>query len=286
MFAPIVPTTIFSMPSPSRQTLEILVRGRRLCVDVAGTGLPCVLLHPFPFDRRYFSDVADQIAARAHTVVPDLRGFGASELGGPFSIADLADDVAALLDHLRIDRAVVVGLSMGGYVALAFAAKYPRRTLGIALSDTRAGADSPDARANRDKDAAFVREQGNVAFIERQLPRLLSSAASESLRAHVRQLGTQNSETIVEALQALRDRPDRRNELASITCPAVVLVGTEDVMTPPAEAAAIATAIPSAVLVELPGAGHLANLEAPAPFSQAIIGFIGRVQSAISASKP
>jgi 3-oxoadipate enol-lactonase len=273
------------MALPDR--IEIVSHGRRLCTDVAGaeTGVPCVLLHPFPFDRRYFAETARQIAGRARTIVPDCRGFGESELGGDFSITDLADDLAAILDHLRVERAVIAGLSMGGYVALAFAAKYPRRLLGLVLSDTRAGADSPETRANRDKDIEFVRNQGGTAFIERQLPKLVSAAASETLRAEVKRLGDQKADAIVAALQALRDRPDRRAELAHIICPTLVLVGTDDVMTPPAEAAAMATAIPKAVLVELPGAGHLANLEAPGPFAQAIIGFLGRAQSAISPPK-
>jgi 3-oxoadipate enol-lactonase len=271
------------MASPER--IEILTNGRRLCADVAGTGVPCVLLHPFPFDRRYFADTARQIEGRARTIVPDMRGFGDSELGGDFAIADLADDVAAILDHLHIDRAAVVGMSMGGYVALAFAAKYPRRLLGLALSDTRAGADSPEARANRDKDIALVRTAGPSALVESQLPRLLSPAASEAVRLEVKRLGSQNPDAVTAALAALRDRPDRRHELANITCPSVVLVGTDDVVAPPSEAAAMATAIPKAVLVELPGAGHLANLEAPTPFAQALIGFLGRAQSAISAPK-
>jgi 3-oxoadipate enol-lactonase len=271
-----------------RERIEIVTHGRRLCADLGGSGVPCVLLHPFPFDRRYFAETAHQIEGRARTIVPDLRGFGESDPGdqGDFAIADLADDVAALLDHLRIDRAVIVGLSMGGYVALAFAATHPRRLLGLALADTRAGADSPETRANRDRDIELVRSSGTPAFVDRQLPRLLSPAAPAALRAEVKRLGdSQKPDAVIAALAALRDRPDRRNELGNITCPSVVLVGTDDVLTPPTEAAAMATAIPRAVLVELPGAGHLANLEAPLPFAQALIGFLGRAQSAISTPK-
>lgn len=275
-----------SAESPTAASpLDILVQGRRIRVDVSGTGVPCVLLHPFPLDRRYFADIARRIEGRARVLVPDLRGFGDSELGGRFAIADLADDVAAVLDHLRIDRAVLVGLSMGGYVALAFAAKHPRRLLGLALSDTRAGADGPEARANRDKDIELVRTQGPAALVEKQLPRLLAPAAPQPLRDQVRLLGQQAPETLIAALQALRDRPDRGDELARITCPTLVLVGTEDVITPPSEAAALATAIPRAVLVELSGAGHLASLETPTPFAQAITGFLGRAQAEVSAPK-
>jgi 3-oxoadipate enol-lactonase len=265
--------------------MDIVIKGRRLCFAVSGAGVPCVLLHPFPFDAGYFANVVQPIESRARVILPDVRGFGGSELDGAFSIADIADDVAAILDHLRIDRAVVGGLSMGGYVSLAFAAKYPKRLAGLILADTRAGADSPEARANRDKDAALVRAAGTAAFVDKVMPRLLAPNAPEARRDEVRRLAAQPAETVIAALAALRDRPDRTAELARITCPTLVVVGTEDVMTPPTEAAAMATAIPRAVLVELAGAGHLSNLEAPTPFAQAITGFLGRVQAEISAPR-
>ncbi len=266
------------------EPLDIRISGRRLVVDVAGTGMPCVLLHPFPFHRRYFAGLTPRLT-RARTIVPDLRGFGDSELGGPFSIADLADDVAALLDHLKIDRAVVGGVSMGGYVALAFAARHPRRLAGLVLADTRAGADGEAARANRQADLDLVSSEGGAALIAKQLPKLLSPSASDAQREEVRALAETRSETLTAAIAALRDRPDRQRELPAITCPALVIVGTEDVITPPAEAAAIATAVPRAVLVELPGVGHLANLEAPQPFAQAINGFVARAHAEISAPR-
>jgi 3-oxoadipate enol-lactonase len=255
-----------------------VINGRRMAVDVgpAQRGVPCVLLHPFPFNRRYFADTARRIEARALTIVPDLRGFGESEPSDAFSIAELADDVAALLDQMKIDRAVVAGLSMGGYVALAFAAKYPTRLRGLVLADTRAGADSPEARAGREAALDLVQSQGAAALLESQLPKLLAPTASDQLRAEARALAEPRPATLIAAIQALRDRPDRRDELARITCPTLVVVGTEDPITPPAEAAALATAIPRAVLLELPGAGHLSSLEAPTPFAQALLGFLGR----------
>jgi pimeloyl-ACP methyl ester carboxylesterase len=253
--------------------------GRRLAVELGPStrGVPCVLLHPFPFNRRFFADTARGIEARARTIVPDLRGFGDSDPGdGPFSIADLADDVAALLDQLQIDRAVLVGLSMGGYVALAFAARHARRLRGLVLADTRAGADSPEARAGRESALRVLGEQGATGLLEAQLPKLLAPGASDEVHARARALGEPRAATLATAIAALRDRPDRRAELPAIPCPTLVLVGTEDAITPPSEAAVLATTIPRAVLVELPGAGHLSSLEAPAPFTQALLGFLGR----------
>src|SRR5688572_66721 len=110
--------------------MELTLSGRRMAYDVVGNGVPCVLLHAFPFDRRMFTDLAQGLANRARFILPDLRGFGESQGGAPYSIAELADDVAALLDQLAIARAVVGGVSMGGYVALAFAARHTQRLAG------------------------------------------------------------------------------------------------------------------------------------------------------------
>jgi pimeloyl-ACP methyl ester carboxylesterase len=260
--------------------MELRISGRRLVCDVYGTGPTCVLLHAFPFDRRLLAATATRLAARARVLVPDLRGFGDSELDGPYSIADLADDVARLLDEQGVERAVVGGISMGGYVSLAFASLHPQRLLGLVLADTKAGPDSSEARAARDQAMALVREEGVAAFVEAQLPKLLGPSASAEMREQVRALGAQRAESVLAALTALRDRPDRRPDLGRITCPTLILVGADDVVTPPAEAAALTTAISRAVLVEIPGAGHLANLEAPLPFAQAIAGFLGRTQAA------
>ena len=276
---------LFTFPSPAQrgmfapetERMDIRISGRRLACDIFGTGPTCVLLHAFPFDRRLLTAVAERLAARTRILVPDLRGFGDSDLDGPYSIADLADDVAHLLDQLGVDRAVVGGISMGGYVSLAFAARHPRRLLGLVLADTKAGADGAEARTARDEAMALVRSTGVAAYVEAQLPRLLAPSASPETREQVRTLGAQRPEAVLAALSALRDRPDRRTELPAIACPTLILVGAEDVVTPPTEAAAMTTAIPRAVLVEIPEAGHLANLEAPIPFAQAIAGFLGRM---------
>ncbi len=256
--------------------MEIRISGRRLAYDVYGTGPTCVLLHAFPFDRRLLAPLGERLGARARILVPDLRGFGASDLGGSYVIADLADDVAQLLDELGVDRAVVGGISMGGYVSLAFAARHGRRLRGLVLADTKAGPDSPEARTARDQAMALVRSAGVPAYLESVLPKLVGPVAADAVSEQVRALGAQPPEAVLAGLTALRDRPDRRGELAGIECPTLILVGADDVLTPPSEAAAMTTAIPRAVLVEIPGAGHLANLEAPLPFAQAIAGFLSR----------
>jgi 3-oxoadipate enol-lactonase len=246
------------------------VNGRMLSYDDTGSGEPIVLLHAFPFDRRMWWSTAAALAGRHRVIAPDLRGFGESPASGPFSIADLADDVAALLDVLGLSRATLLGLSMGGYVALAFAARHGARLERLVLADTKAGPDTPEARRGRDEAIALVQAEGVEAYLERQLPRLLSPGASDALRASTRALGLQTPEALVNGLVALRDRPDRTGELGQIAVSTLVMVGAEDRVTPPSEARAMAAAISGARLVELPAAGHLSNLEAPAAFEAAL----------------
>jgi len=256
--------------------MELVISGRKLAFEVEGQGVPFVFLHAFPFDRRFGADLARRLAPRAQVIRPDLRGFGESSLDGDYTLADLADDVCAVLDGLQIQRAVVGGVSMGGYVALAFAARHAQRLMGLVLADTKAGADSPEARQGREEAIATVGADGSAALLEKLLPRLLSPGASPELVTEVRALGRQPVEGVQAALRAMRDRPDRTAELGAITCPTLIVVGTEDVVTPPGEAAVMATAIGKAVLIEIPEAGHLANLEAPEPFFQAVAGFLRR----------
>jgi 3-oxoadipate enol-lactonase len=246
--------------------MKAKIVGGELAYEVVGEGPPLILLHAFPFDRRMWRGTA--LPGR-QLILPDLRGFGASPLR-PFAIADLADDVASLMDALGLARAAVGGLSMGGYVALAFVRRHRHRTTALLLADTKAGPDSAEARQGREEAIALVRTQGVAAYLEKQIPRLLAPAASEELRNQLRTLGQQRPETVIAGLEALRDRPDRRPELSQITCPTTIVVGAADALTPPAEARAMAEAISGARLVELAGAGHMANLEAPEAFSAAV----------------
>jgi len=255
--------------------MKARIGGRDLAYEFFGGGKPLVLIHAFPLDGQMWTDTAQALSGRCRVIVPDMRGFGESDLGaGDPSIADMADDVVAVLDSLGIERATVGGLSMGGYVSLAFAARHPARLERLILADTRAAADSDAARAGRADALALVEKQGVAALVERQLAALLSPAASEAVREQVRGLGKQRPEGVSAGIRALRDRPDRRAELSAIACPTLVVVGTEDKISPPAEMAEIASAISGARLVEIAGAGHLSNLEKPAEFASAIARFV------------
>jgi len=251
--------------------MKLDIGGRELAYQVYGSGKTVVLLHAFPLDGRMWRATAEALANRCRVVVPDLRGFGGSQLGeGEVSIAGMADDVAALLDHLGVARATVGGLSMGGYVALAFAGRHGARLEGLVLADTRAAADSDKAKAGRAEALALVEREGVAAYVERQIPALLSPSASEAVRQQVRELGKQLPAGVSAGLRALRDRPDRRGELAAIACPTLVIAGTADALSTLDEMTAMAGGIAGARLVPIPGAGHLSNLERPDEFVDAL----------------
>ena len=261
--------------------MKLVSGGAELAYDVRGAGPIVVLLHGFPVNRRMWTQAAQLLSARFRVLTLDVRGFGESALGSPApppSLLTLADDLAALLDAEGAPVAAVCGLSMGGYVALAFAAQHPARLSALILADTRASADSPDARRARDEGIARL-GAGQVAAYLAPLPdKLLSPHATAALRDEVRTLAAaQSPEALAWALAAMRDRPDRSDEVRALRCPTLVVVGSDDALTPPAEAAALRATIPGAQLAELTGAGHLSGLEAPAAFSAAVAAFLDGV---------
>jgi pimeloyl-ACP methyl ester carboxylesterase len=248
--------------------------------DDAGAGRPVVLLHAFPFSRAMWRPQVAALRDICRVIAPDLRGFGGTSpfLAAP-SVEAMADDVAALLDALKIGEPVVVGgLSMGGYVALAFARRHARRLRGLVLADTRAEADGAEARANRDKMIALARDHGAADVVEQLLPKLLAERTRTQNPAVVEEVrriaAAQRPEAIIAALQAMRDRPDATPGLAAVTVPTLVLVGSEDTPTPPAAARTMADGIRGANLVTIAGAGHLSNLEEPEAFNVALHGFL------------
>jgi 3-oxoadipate enol-lactonase len=255
--------------------MKIRIGQRELAYESCGGGETLVLVHAFPFDGRMWRATAQALSGKCRVLTPDMRGFGGSDLGdGDASIADMADDIAALLDGLHIERATVGGLSMGGYVALAFAARHRARLERLILADTRAAADTDKARAGRADALALVAKEGVPALVERQLGALLSPGASAAVRDQVRELGQQSTAGVCAGIRALRDRPDRQAELPSMGCPTLVIAGALDSISPPEEVAALARAIPNARLLHIPGAGHLSNLEQPDAFVAAIAEFI------------
>ena len=236
-------------------------------------------------DGRMWEPQVETFAGRFRCLHPDLPGFGSAPLPprAP-SIQGQAEYLAGVLDEARVRRAVLCGFSMGGYIALAFAGLFPGRLDGLVLADTRAAADSEEAKAARTGTAERVLAQG-VGFLAESMPeKLFSKTALESDPHLVHRVGemmrSQPPGGVAAALLAMRDRPDRTAELPRIPCPTLVLCGAEDVLSPPREMRTMASSIPGARYAEIPGAGHLSNLENPGAFNRELTSFLREVAAA------
>lgn len=270
----------------TRRPIEVPAHGAHaaatLVAHVAGRGPLALLLHGYPLDHRMWLDaLRSPLAERRTLVALDLRGHGQSPAPGDatHTMERFAADAAAVLDALRHGglgdgTADVVGLSMGGYVAMAFAAAFPQRVRSLGLTNTRAGADGEPARAGRDAAIRTVLEQGRSAIATAMLPKLLAKDADAVLTARVRTMIEDTPiETIVADLRGLRDRPDRTSLLPQLTMPTLAIAGEHDPITPPAELQAIAAAVPGARCVVVPGAAHLVPMEQPAAFVRELMAF-------------
>jgi pimeloyl-ACP methyl ester carboxylesterase len=247
--------------------------------DDRGKGEALLLLHAFPLARSMWDALGEALAPGWRVIAFDARGFGGSPLGqGPLTMDRIADDALALLDVLGIACAVVGGCSMGGYAALSFARRHPARLRALYLQDTRAGADSAEARQGRQAMAERVLREGAKAAVEAFLPKLLGETTKREQPGLVAALAERilaaSPQAIANALHGLAARADSRETLLAIRVPTLVLVGSEDVLTPPAESEAMAQAIPGARLEIVPRAGHLANLEQPEAVKGALGGFL------------
>jgi pimeloyl-ACP methyl ester carboxylesterase len=250
--------------------------------SVHGDGPAVVFLHSFPLDRAMWSgQVATVTGCGRRAVLVDLPGFGAAPLpedAGAPSLDGYVRAVLATLDVLAIERAAFVGLSLGGYVALRLAATAPERATGFVLADTRATADSPEAKAGRIVNLALVRDKGVGALVEKMIPLLLAPESVPNVAPVMRAMGARQSrEGISFALVAMRDRPDQTATLAGVRVPALVMAGARDKITPPEEHRAMAAKLARGRYVEVPDAGHLSNLENPDAFNAALGEFLGEV---------
>jgi pimeloyl-ACP methyl ester carboxylesterase len=221
------------------------------------------------------------LASSYQVVRFDLRGFGGSPPGdGLLTMERIADDGAAVLDRLGIPSATVCGVSMGGYAALALVRRHPERLRALVLADTRAGADSPEAKAARAAQAEKVRREGSRAMADDALGKLLGATSHRErpeLVARVRQIIEANPPRgITDALAGLAARADSTPTLREIRVPTLVVVGEEDEITPLAEAEALQRGIAGSRLAVIPRAGHLSSLENPDEFNRQVRAWLGR----------
>lgn len=254
----------------------------RITFDQRGDGPAVLLVHGFPFDRSMWERQMASLT-RLRRVAPDLRGFGASTLGSePVTMARYADDLVGLLDAVEIRRAVICGLSMGGYVAFEVVRRHPERVRGLVLMDTRADADSTEGRKGRDAMAALVRRAGMGAVAESLIPKLLAPQTAKRRPAVVGRLRHMilraPTAGVVAALRAMRDRSDATGWLQLIRAPTLVVAGAADQLTPPDVATGMAEQIRGARSVIVPGAGHVPPIERPQITSQVLRRFLDSLE--------
>jgi pimeloyl-ACP methyl ester carboxylesterase len=243
--------------------------------------LPLVLVHGHPFDRTMW---IPQLAEFAHTrrvIAPDLRGYGASPvIAGVTPLPVFADDIAALLDDLGVDRFVLAGLSMGGQIAMECWSRFPERIAGLVLADTFPAAETDEGRQHRHAIADRLLREGMRGYADEVLHRMVAPYADPDVAAHVHRMMTATSpEGAAAALRGRAQRPDYRDLLTRVTVPALVVVGEDDTYTPVTDAEAMHAALPDSTLHVVAGAAHLPNLERPADFNKALGEFLERTEA-------
>jgi pimeloyl-ACP methyl ester carboxylesterase len=244
--------------------------------------LPVVFLHAFPYHSDMWQAQHPAILGVARFIAFDARGLGRRKSHtSAYMLEHTVDDLLALLDYLSIDKAVLCGLSMGGYVALRAVARAPERVRGLILANTQAASDTDAARLGRAEGVRVLERDGAEAFFEQQIKRQLSphsQATRPELIARLKELTAGATEGgIAASLVAIATRSDQTEKLKEIRVPTLVIAGADDVIAPPAAAQFLAEQIPQATLHVLAKAGHLTNLEAETEFNGALTEFLARI---------
>lgn len=261
---------------------KIKVNDVKLAYRDEGTGKPLVFLHAFPLNQMMWDGQINAFAPEYRVVTFDWRGFGESEFGTKnLTMSDLADDLAELFNQLNIEKATICGLSMGGYVAFAFYRKYKEKVNALILSDTRETADTEEGKRSRYDMAALVRSKGANAIEKTMISKLLSATTLQSLPATVEltraMIAQAHPEGIAQALMAMAHRSDSSDLLPTILLPTLLVVGSEDQLTPLSEAKRMSKILKNSQLETIYNAGHLPNLERPENFNRAISKFLNRL---------
>lgn len=253
-------------------------------LDTGGEGTPVVLLHAFPFNSNMWEPQIEALSDRFRFIAPDLKGFGGTDAPqdeSGYTMDSYADQVAAVLDDAGIDKVVLAGLSMGGYISFAFLRRHRARVCALVLADTKAEADPPEGIEKRTNQQGAVRADGTAALIDGLAGALLSEPTQQKkpdVVEHVKELMAENGAAgFIGALEAMKGRPDSSGELSQIDVPTLVIVGEHDGVTPPDAARKIHEHVGGSRLVVIPEAGHLSNLEAPEAFNGALGEFLASV---------
>lgn len=252
--------------------------GVNMALDVQGDGEAVLFIHGFPLDRTVWRHLMAPLTGRRR-IAPDLRGLGLSDAAdGTYSMAQYADDLVAVLDALDAERAVICGLSMGGYVAFELIRRYPDRVAALILINSRAEADGPAARDGRDEMIRLVEDEGTAALADLLMPKLLAPESLSAMPEVADRVHTMISNApaggVIGALRAMKDRADSTALLDSISVPTLVVAGREDQLIPVDQARSMAKRIPNAQFTLIAGAGHLVPMEQPVPTSRVIAEFL------------
>lgn len=254
----------------------------QLAYDDVGVGPAVVLIHGYPFNRSLWTEQTDALTSRCRVVTPDLRGFGESDASeGPATMNRMAEDVAKLMDHLGIDQAVIGGLSMGGYVALAFVKQFPSRVKALVLADTRAQADTDEGKQGRHQQAEKAQSEGMAGIADAMLPKLLTPETVSKRPEVVKRVRDMMLRTkpqgAASALLGMAEREDLSEFISTIRVPTMIVVGREDAITPLADSEKMQSKITPSRLVVMENAGHVSNLEQTEQFNFALLRFLDRV---------
>ena len=251
----------------------------QLAYTDTGVGRPVVLIHGYPFNRSLWNEQVEALSNSYRVIVPDLRGFGETDAStGTATMNRMAQDVGQLLDHLQISQAVIGGLSMGGYVALAFYKQFPSRVRAFVLADTRAQADTDEAKQTRAQQAEKALSEGMAGIADAMLPKLLTPETVSKRPEVVKRVRDMMLKTKPEgaaaALLGMAAREDQTELLSRVTSPTLILVGAEDAITPVSDSEKMRDSIAGSRLVVIENAGHVSNLERTQQFNEALLKFL------------
>lgn len=272
--------------------MRIMINNYGIEYETAGprTGIPVILIHGFPFSKAMWKPQVELLKKDYYVVTYDVRGHGGSDPGdGQYSIEYFVDDLIGLMDHLMIPRAVVAGLSMGGYIALRAVERNPERIRALVLADTRSEPDGNEGKIKRSVQAQLVKTDGMKLFAETFVKSLFWEKTFENNPETVRLVREMIERTSALAVSgtliALAARTDTTPVLFTIRVPVLILVGQHDVLTPPSASHAMKDKIPDAEIRIIPQSGHLSNLENTEEFNGHLANFLKKLQKTISGTK-
>jgi 3-oxoadipate enol-lactonase len=250
--------------------------------EILGDGGPVVLLHPFPANHEFWRPATQALISHHRLILPDLRGHGESGVGdGPARMEKHAEDIARILDHAKVGRVPIVGVSIGGYIFFEFWRRYRDRVAAVVLCNTKAQADTPEAKANRLQAATDVLEHGTEAFFESMIPRLLGKTMRETrpdlVDGALAMMRRMSAEDVAQVQRGMAERPDSIPTLKTINIPTLLLTGDEDILTGPPEAELMRSNIASSKMKIITRAGHFAPWEQPEEVGKILRQFLDSV---------